>query len=41
METLKYIGVSLDDMDAGMTKLAEHGRKTLSKKNRLGAGRSK
>ena len=33
METLKYIGVNLDDMDAGMAKLAEYDRKTLSKRD--------
>lgn len=32
METLKYIGVNLDDMDAGMAKLAQYDRKTLSNK---------
>ena len=26
-ETLKYIGVNLDDMDAGMAKLAQYDRK--------------
>ncbi|MBE6528899.1 MAG: site-specific integrase [Thermoplasmata archaeon] len=32
METLKYLGINLDDMDAGMSKLAEYDRKTLSNK---------
>ena len=32
METLKYLGINLDDMDAGMNKLAEYDRKTLSKR---------
>ena len=32
METLKYIGVNLDDMDEGMAKLAQYDRKTLSNK---------
>lgn len=32
METLKYIGVNLDDMDEGMSLLAQYDRKTLSNK---------
>lgn len=28
-ETLKYIGVNLDDMDAGMAKLAQYDRRKV------------
>lgn len=32
IETLKYIGINLDDMDEGMSLLAQYDNKTLSKK---------
>jgi integrase/recombinase XerD len=40
METLKYIGVNLDDMDEGMSLLAQYDRKTLSNRGRNDPGQS-
>jgi integrase/recombinase XerD len=32
IETLKYLGINLDDMDEGMSLLAQYDNKTLSKR---------